>query len=389
MRIAVSGYIGPRKTGIGVVTENIIRSLLSANTHGDGYVVFCNYDSELLLDPNEHLQIIHYSVSRYSSFGNLLWMLFVYPLRCLRIGADLSIIPNVTCLLFKSCATIVMIHDLIEFKVPRKFGRFRMIYRRLAVPLTARRADRIVTVSRSSKHDIVNDLGVSEDKVVVIYPGVRSDTARRAKQVSTPPRTATLPLPQEYLLYLGTIDHPGKNGIALIKAYERLASDLKERLHIVYAGKPGPGFEYIEQEIRNCGIQDRVIFLGFVPEEQLPQLYGNCRVFVFPSRYEGFGLPVLEAMQWRAPVITARNSSLIEAAGDAGILLDADDFDGMAAAIERICRDDFYRSNLIERGQRHVSQFFWEAGAIQWMQLIDSYRRLQDGKDFGKTGSRR
>jgi glycosyltransferase involved in cell wall biosynthesis len=376
MRIAVSGYIGPRKTGIGVVTENILQSLLSMNTEGDDYVVFCNLDSELLLEPNEHLKIIHYGVSRNSSLGNLVWMLFIYPLRCLQTGANLSIIPNVTCLMLKSCPTIAIIHDLIEFKVPRKFSRLRMIYRRLAVPLTARRSDKIVTVSLSSKRDIVNDLGVPEEKVEVIYPGVRSDTARRAEQISAPSKAAPLKLPQEYLLYLGTIDHPGKNGIALIKVYERLAPDLKERLHIVYAGKPGPGFEHIEQEIQKCGIQDRVMFLGFVAEEYLPQLYGNCKAFIFPSRYEGFGLPVLEAMRWGTPVITARNSSLIEAAGDAGILLNADDFDGMAAAVERICRDASYRSDLIARGQRHASRFSWEAGAGQWRQLIESFRRL-------------
>jgi glycosyltransferase involved in cell wall biosynthesis len=375
MRIAVSGYIGPRKTGIGVVTENILKSLLTMNTNGDDFIIFCNSDTELSLEPNEHLKIIPYFVSKNSSLGNLFWMLFIYPLRCMQIRADLSIIPNVTCLLFKSCPTIVIIHDLIEFKVPKKFSRLRMLYRRLAVPLTARRSNRIVTDSWSSKHDIVNELGIAEEKVDVIYPGVRPDNLRNAGQISAPPTAARIPLPEEYLLYLGTIDHPGKNGIALIKAYERLTPELKERLHVVYAGKPGPGFEHIEQEIQRCGIQDRVTFLGFVSEESLPQLYGNCKVFIFPSRYEGFGLPVVEAMQWGAPVITARNSSLIEAAGDAGILLDADDFDSMAAAIERICRDASYRSDLIARGRQHAARFSWDAGARQWMQLIELFRR--------------
>ena len=377
MRIAVSGYIGPRKTGIGVVTENILKSLLSIDAEGDDFVVFCNSDTELSLEPNEHLKIIRYNVSRSSGLGNLFWMLFVYPIRCLQIGADLSIIPNVTCLLLKFCPTIVIIHDLIEFKVPNKFGRLRMIYRHFAVPLTARRSDRIVTDSWSSKRDIVSDLCISDKKVKVIYPGIRPGGALDLEKKSEPQTATRLSIPKDYLLYVGTIDHPGKNGIALIKAYDRLTPDLKDRLYIVYAGKPGPGFRHIEQEIQKCGIEDRAIFLGFVAEECLPRLYANCRVFVFPSRYEGFGLPVLEAMKWGAPVITANNSSLIEAAGDAGILRDADDIDGIAAAIERVCRDESYRRDLIARGKQHAARFSWHAGASQWLHLIDSFRRLR------------
>lgn len=382
MKIAVSGYIGPRKTGIGVVTENMLRSLLALNTHGHDFVVFCNRDTELSFEPNDHLEVIYCNVGRNSSMANLLWTLFVYPFRCMRIRADLSIIPNVTCLLFKPCPTIVIIHDLIEFKVPKKFGRLRMLYRRFAVPLTARRSDKIVTDSWSSKRDIVHDFHISDQKVEVIYPGVRSGGALDAPAVSARLAAAGVTLPKEYLLYVGTIDHPGKNGIALVKAYERLSPEWKERLHLVYAGKPGPGFEHIEREIEKLGISDRVTFLGFVAEECLPRLYANCKVFIFPSRYEGFGLPVLEAMKWGAPVITAKNSSLIEAAGDAGILLDADDIDGIAAAIESICRDGSYRSDLITRGKQHAARFSWEAGAGQWMQLIEFYSRPETKKDF-------
>jgi glycosyltransferase involved in cell wall biosynthesis len=190
--------------------------------------------------------------------------------------------------------------------------------------------------------------------------------------MSTPLPVLKTPVPGEYLLYVGTIDHPGKNGIALVKAYNHLPQELKDCLYVVYAGKPGTGFDNIEREIERSGIKDRVTFLGFVPEDSLAELYANCKVFIFPSLYEGFGLPVLEAMMFGAPVITARNSSLIEAAGEAAILVDADDIEGMARAIERVCRDETYRRRLIALGKEHSAKFSWGTGTNHWMGLINS-----------------
>ena len=374
MRIAVSGYIGPKKTGIGVVAEGFLSQLVTNNPEGHNYYVFCNPDTELVLPPDEHLHLVHYKVSRASSIKNLLWTTLIYPMKCREIEAQLSIIPNVTCLVFKACPTIVLIHDLIEFRVPHKFDRVRMFYRHLAVPLTAHRANHIVTDSNASKSDIVHDFLIPPDKVTVIYPAARTSPGHipfeEQQQLFEECRTR---IPGDYLLYVGTIDHPGKNGIALVKVYSRLSEDLKQRLYVVYAGKPGPGFEHIEQEIKATGIRDRVIFLGYIPDGALPSLYANCRVFMFPSRYEGFGLPVIEAMYYGAPVITASNSSLIEAAGDAGLLFDADDIDGMAQAIERICRDNAYRETLIATGKEHAKRFSWDASLKQWKELINSF----------------
>jgi glycosyltransferase involved in cell wall biosynthesis len=142
---------------------------------------------------------------------------------------------------------------------------------------------------------------------------------------------------------------------------------------VVFAGKPGPGFEYIQREVQATCISDRVIFLGFVPDEDLPDLYGKCTVFIFPSRYEGFGLPVIEAMAWGAPVITARNSGLIEAAGNAGLLYDADDIQGMAQAVEKIFNDKLYRQHLIRLGREHALRFSWEENCRQWKEVINSF----------------
>jgi glycosyltransferase involved in cell wall biosynthesis len=367
MRIAVSGYIGPKKTGIGVVAEGFLSQLVMNNPEGHEYYVFCNADSELVLPPDEHLHLVRYNVSRTSSIKNLLWTTLVYPMKCREIEAQLSIIPNVTCLVFKACPTIAIIHDLIEFKVPQKFGRARMLYRHIAVSLTAHRADFIVSASISSRNDIMQVFGISLGKITVIYSGIRN-----LNDSGSGTEPCKYNIPGDYLLYVGTIDHPGKNGIALVKAYSKLPEDLKRQLHIVFAGKPGPGFQYIEQEIETRGLKDRVIFLGFVPDAALPDLYAKCKVFMFPSRYEGFGLPVIEAMSYGAPVITARNSSLIEAAGDAGLLFDADDIEGMARAIEHLCRDSAYRETLIARGREHIKQFSWETNCQQWKEVINA-----------------
>ena len=196
--------------------------------------------------------------------------------------------------------------------------------------------------------------------------------------VSTSDQHQITQIPGDYLLYVGTIDHPGKNGIALVRIFSKLSQQLQRKVYIVYAGKPGPGYAYITQEIESLGIKYRVIFLGYVPDADLPDLYANCKVFIFPSRYEGFGLPVIEAMYYGAPVITANNSSLIEAAGDAGLLFDADDIDGMAMAVEQICRDDDYRMQLILKGREHIKQFSWEKNCRQWKDLINSWDKSKN-----------
>lgn len=372
MKIAVGGYIGPKKTGIGVATEEFFTRLVENNTEHHEYYIFCNYDTELVLPQNEHLHIIHHNISRKSAFQNLLWTIFIYPLMCGKIHAQLSIIPNVTALIFKMCPTVVIIHDLIEFNVPQKFSRLRMLYRYLAVPITAYRADKIVTISQSSRNDIIERFGSQlSSKIEIIYLGLRSIKY----QISIPDQNKKMKVQGDYLLYVGTVDHPGKNGIALAKIYSKLSQPLQEKLHIVYAGRPGPGYQAIIQEIKRLGIEERVVFLGYVPDIDLPNLYAHSKVFIFPSRYEGFGLPVIEAMHYGTPVITARNSSLIEAAGDAGLLFDADDIDGMAIAVERLCSDEAYRKNLIEKGRNHIKKFSWEENTRQWKNIINSWSK--------------
>lgn len=376
MRIAISGYVGPKKTGIGVVTEEFLSRLFASNPDGYDYFIFVNKDTELEFERNEHVHLIPYSISRASALRNLLWNLIIFPLQCRKLKINLAIIPNVTFLVFKSCPTVVIIHDLIEFKVPKKFGRARMMYRRIAVPITAHRADSIVTDSVSSRQDIVNDFGIAERKVAVIYPGVRRLPS--LQQERDPNEIlAQLAIPGDYMLYVGTVDHPGKNGMALLMVYDCLPSELRQKLYVVFAGRPGPGFEKIQAEVERAGVQERVRFLGYVPDDLLPILYANCKVFLFPSRYEGFGLPVIEAMQYGAPVITARNSSLIEAAGDAAMLFDADDVQGMADAVERICRDRDLREGMVQRGKKHISQFSWERNCMQWQTLLASWESSQ------------
>jgi glycosyltransferase involved in cell wall biosynthesis len=380
MKIAVNGYIGPKKTGIGVVTEEFLSRLALNNLEAHEYFVFCNYDTELSLPADGNLHIIYYKVSRNSALKNLLWMIFIYPLECWKVQAQISIIPNVTTLVFKVCPTIVIIHDLIEFKVPGKFDWLRMLYRRIAVPVTAYRADSIVTDSASSYNDIIAEFGVRlSSKLRVIYPGMRAIKSLTSKSDDV----QSVKIPGEYLLYVGTVDHPGKNGIALAKIFSQLPQHLQRKMYVVYAGKPGPGYEYITREIESLGIKDRVIFLGYVPEASLPDLYANCKVFIFPSHYEGFGLPVIEAMHYGSPVITAANSSLIESAGDAGLLFDADDIEGMAKAVEHICKDDDYRMNLVSKGREHIKKFSWDENCCQWKELINSWDKSKNN-DFEK-----
>lgn len=273
-------------------------------------------------------------------------------------AADVYHLPNTMPVLRATCPVVVSLHDVQEFRI-RRYGIARSLYRRTVGRLAARRAARIITMSACSKRDIVRFLGVSADKVTVIPEGVEDhffapgDTARDAATV------AHLGIQGPYLLAVGEIQ-PGKNLATLARAFARVARDLPHTL--VLAGKRGWQARRILEEIAATPAGGRVNVLGYVDEPTLLALYRRADAFVFPSLYEGFGLPLLEAMAAGAPVISSDASSLPEVAGDAAVLVPPTE-DALADAILRLARDPSLREELAARGARRARRFSWRETA--------------------------
>lgn len=275
--------------------------------------------------------------------------------------------------------TVLTIHDLSFLTTPETPDPSLREYLTQAVPRAVARADHILADSRSTKDDLVAHMDVEPQRITVAYPGVDS----RFRPLDEPASAevcarvrARYELSRPFILSVGTLQ-PRKNYPALIEAFARLCRGeegwIDDPPLLVIAGGEGWLYEEIYATVERLGVGDRVRFLGFVPDEDLPALYNAAEVLAMPSLYEGFGLPVLEALACGTPVVTSDVSSLPEVAGDAALLVPPDDVEGLSQALDRTLTDDELRATLRERGLSQAQRFTWQRTAET---ALDVYRRL-------------
>ena len=298
---------------------------------------------------------VHYRTVKIPIFKRRVWEQVV-PWLCGR--HDILHLPYDSCVIGKRSKLIVTIHDV----KPLLFntGRYtRPLLERLLVPDRRAVIDHVVTDSTASSLDIQRLLGYPAERVTVIYPGVDLQRFRPAVPTS---RTDS-----PYVLAVAGAD-PTKNMETLIKAFARVPSSLRERHKLVLAGdirrRPELG-----QLVKDLGVGPQTVFAGIVSDDQLIELYQHAAVFVFPSRYEGFGLPVLEAMGCGCPVVSSNASSLPEVVGTAGLLRDPSDVDGFAEDITSLLSDAPRRDQLRDYGLTRAAQFSWERTARELVAL--------------------
>ncbi len=232
------------------------------------------------------------------------------------------------------------------------------------------RATHYIAISEASKQEMVKQLNLSPEKISVIPHGVDDHFA----PVSTPLLIDTLSKyglrPGFYILYVGTLE-PRKNITNLLRAYATLSGRLREQYPLVLAGGMGWLMEGLDVEIAKLGIQSTTLKTGYIPKEDLPSLYSGATLFVYPSLYEGFGLPPLEAMASGTPVITSNVSSLPEVVGEAGIQVPPEDVKRLGEEMESLLTDDQRRGFLIQKGLERAKQFTWEKCAAMTLEVYD------------------
>jgi glycosyltransferase involved in cell wall biosynthesis len=265
--------------------------------------------------------------------------------------------------------TIVTVHDLSFVRMPECFEPALLAYLMANVPRAIARADWILADSESTRQDLVALLDAPADRISVIYPGIEprfhaitdADVLQRVR--------TRYDLPERFVLSVGTVQ-PRKNYVGLMRAFARLP---ESNVSLVIAGGRGWLSDDIYRAVEELGLDARVRFLGFVDDVDLPALYSMAALFALPSLYEGFGIPLLEAMACGTPVIAADNSSLPEVVGDAGILVDAHDTDALAQAMQQLLEDTEQQQRLARRGRARARQFTWRHAAEQ---LLSTYRRV-------------
>jgi glycosyltransferase involved in cell wall biosynthesis len=355
MKIAINGtFWNQPTTGSG----QYLRALVSA--------------FKLCAPDNEYSLIV--PRAEVGNLGKLWFEQITFGNTCRRERASIAHVPYFASPLFPSVHTVVTIHDLIPLLLPAYRGSpLVRAYTRL-VAAGARRADAVVADSECSKRDIVKHLGIDVERVHVIYLAADAryrpvdDTARvRGKYA----------LPEKYLLYLGGFDQR-KNVRVIIEAVARLPELYTAGCRLVFAGvqlgKDSKFFPNPRRMAREIGLPDDAIqYLGWVDEDDKPALYSGSTAFLFPSLYEGFGLPPLEAMACGAPVICSSASSLPEVVGGAAITVNPNDVDAWAEAIRLVVNDGARRADLRERGIAQATKFSWERTARETLEV---YRKV-------------
>lgn len=255
---------------------------------------------------------------------------------------------------------VLTLHDMVPFIYPETHARLTNLLFRHYIPRSLRFVDRIITDSESSRRDIVRFLHFPPERVNAIPIGVSPHFAPASKEACQRVRQR-YDLPADYILTVGSLS-PRKNLETLFAAYQQLRQRGLPH-HLVVVGPTAWKSSGIFQRMRVLGLEDDVLLTGFVAESDLPALYAGASVFAFPSLYEGFGLPPLEAMACGAPVVTSNRSSLPEVVGDAGLLVEPLDADALASALDRMLTDHELSSGLIKRGLARAASFTWERTA--------------------------
>ena len=287
--------------------------------------------------------------------------------------ASLLHMPAMLAPVRSSLPVVVTIHDLAIVRYPQKFRPWHRTFTRYLLPRLVRSVSAIVSDSQATKNDLIELLGVAPERVTVIPCGIgASFTPALDGDSHLQSVQARYALPSRFAITVGAIE-PRKNLPRLLRAIDMLSTSRPELrdLTLIHVGPAGWLTEDVTRTLGELRLHDKVRFLGYVPDDDLAALYQLARVSVYASLFEGFGLPVLEAMASGCPVVTSNTSSMPEVAGDAAILVDPTSEDSIADGLARVWTDDCLRADLIARGYRRAATFTWEAAARQTLQVYE------------------
>ena len=343
------------KSGISVYIREVVNALEQAG-----------HDLTLIVEDDgakefERFELIR--IKKRNALFSMLYSLFILPWRinwkkfdfCIMLAANRRVFCRYP--LF----TIAVVHDLSQYHVPVKYDKFRMLYIKKVLPHYVRKAQSIVAISRSTRDDLVKFWHIPEEKISVVYNGF------------TPPAKVSAEKKKQ-ILYISRIEHPGKNHLNLLKAFELLPENLRSEYTLIMPGAAWNGAETVFEYAKNSPCADRFKFTGFVDSAQIPELYAESAMYVFPSRFEGFGLSLLEAMHAGIPCGCSNNSSLGELGKDAAELFDPESPDEIAESMKKILSDPAYQQKLISLGAAKAANFSWQNTAND---LLAIYKKRQ------------
>lgn len=352
-----------RGAGISWYIHNLLLNLAPADQENQ-YTVFLGDRRSL---PNSGLTLRTSWLPTTNPLVRIGWEQLVQPFALWQEKIDLLHSLAFVTPLLSPCPSVVTIYDLSFLIFPEGFKDAKRLYLTLLTPPSAQKARRIITISESTKRDTVRLLGVSSERVDVVYCGV-DKAFHPLPEGEVASFRQKRGLPERIMLFVGTIE-PRKNVARLVEAYSRLREG---QVKLVIGGARGWLCEEVFARVEELGLTGDVLFPGYIPLDELPLWYNAAELFVYPSLYEGFGLPPLEAMACGTPVITSNVSSLPEVVGKAGLTVDPMDSDSLAEAMKQVLSDEALRQSMRERGLARASRFSWAKAARE---TVEVYRR--------------
>ena len=366
LRVGITTSIIQRgKTGVAQYVFALVKSLLEHADEHDFVLFVLEEDVPLFAFAAERMQIVPVPEKWRSAVKNILWHQLFLPGLAKRLKLDVLHVPSYRRMLWrKPCALISTIHDLAPFHISGKYDPLRMFYGRVVVKRLARRQDGIVAISTNTARDIRSFFGIPLEQQNVILNGL--DHSRFCPGDSAKARETASDawgLDKPFFLYVSRLEHPAKNHVRLIEAFNAFKRETGSPWILALGGSDWHGAEVIRAAAAASPFAADIRFLGFVADDALPDLYRAAGAFVYPSLFEGFGLPPVEAMAVGCPVISSTRGALREVVARAAVQIDPENVDELTEALRSVSTDEAKRELLVEAGYTNAQRFSWKSNA--------------------------
>jgi glycosyltransferase involved in cell wall biosynthesis len=378
MRVGISSLMIQRgKTGVAQYLFGLLRAFQRQYVDQHFTVFVLHDDLRLFESVGSTMTLVPVDERYRSPLRNIQWHQQELPRLCRQRQLDVLHVPSYRRLLWrKPCPLVATIHDLAPFRVPGKYDWKRMFYGRVVVRWLAWRQDRIIAVSQNTAKDLMQFFKLPSSRIQVIHNGLDHDrffpSSASGARAWVQQRFG---LDTPFFLYVARLEHPGKNHLRLIAAFEQFRQTTGLNWQLVFGGSDWHGAELIHTAIQRSVYRNQIRSLGFVSDDELPRLYRAASAFVYPSLYEGFGLPPAEAMACGCPVIASTRGSLAEVIGDAALTVDPESVADIVTKLTILASDPVRAEALIRAGLCQARQFDWARTAAQ---TLDVYQKASN-----------
>jgi len=357
------------RTGTESYSLHIIRELLSLPTDHRFRLYFRDDPPAGLFPESAHVETVVIRQARLWTHLGLGRVVRADPPDVLFVPAHVIPWPHVG-----SVPAVVTVHDVGYRHYPQAHPLAQRLYLDWSTAHSVRTASAVIAVSQVTANDVSAAYHIPMSNIHIVHSGVDESFSPVTDLHHIVRVRDRYSIPGPYILHVGSI-HPRKNALRLVKAFTRVARVVPD-LQLVFAGRPGWGFDRLKQVVREANIQDRVIFCDYVPDHDMPALYSAARVCAFPSLYEGFGFPALEAMACGVPMVCSNSSSLPEIAGEAALTFNPLNVAEISEALIRVLTDEELHALMARRGLDRARQFSWKSAARDTLQLLEETAKL-------------